>query len=881
MPQTHQFPYCYLCMPTKHPPQVFPPLTNNHWFFDCQYKQEIWKTVWFRTFLFPTVPFEALKSFVYRLIPIPDTEYKKPLLHAISTHQIIGITLQHIWSRLIVKNLPKELSEEKFREHFSKKGEVTDAKLMKTKWGASRKFGFIGYKTEKAAEEAMAYFNNTFINTSRIVVEKAIAYGSQELPRAWSKYSETSSAYQRMHGKKEDEFKVEETEAFKSKQNGEKQEFIDQLKNAEKNDPKLKEYLDVMSSRAKSKTWGNDETAVEQNTEETKVDYVGSDDDLYDDLPAKKSNDTNEDADMEEAVEEDEEMEDENEDKDESDKKSKKKSEKKKVAFTEETEPVQDEKIEEAKPSKDSNPRQVIEDTGRLFIRNLPYSCTEEDLRTLFEPFGPLSEVHMPIARDTKKSKGYAYILYLIPDHAIKAFDSLDMKTFQGRLLHILPANEKPPQKEEDILGVNGTKLSAVKKEKERKRKSLAGNDFNWNSLYMSADAIAESISDRLGVSKSDVLNANADNMAVRLALAETQIVNETKEFFEKHGIVLDTFGKKDRSETVILVKNIPYGTSEDDLRELFGKFGELGRVLIPPAKTIAVVEFLEPSEARNAFRSLAYRRYKDTLIYLEKAPSGLFRDKFTAQEKAKEEEGEKEKKPTTGSELLESNDQDDGDDIATLFVKNLSFNTTADTLRNSFKGISGYRSSRINVKPDAKNPGKMLSMGYGFIEFNSRASAEKALNAMQGTQLDGHALELKFSNHKSDSGTKKSKTPETTKLVVRNVPFEATDKDLRELFGTYGQLKSLRMPKKFNGGHRGFAFLDFLTKQEAKNVFNNMGNIHLYGRHLVLEWAQEDDGVDALRQKTGKHYAKEESLGGRTKRQKVDLDGDDDDMLE
>ncbi len=82
-----------------------------------------------------------------------------------------------------------------------------------------------------------------------------------------------------------------------------------------------------------------------------------------------------------------------------------------------------------------------------------------------------------------------------------------------------------------------------------------------------------------MGVSKSEVLNADANNMAVRLALAETQIVNETKEFFEKHGIVLDTFGKKERSETIILVKNIPYGTTEEDMRELFGKYGELGRV--------------------------------------------------------------------------------------------------------------------------------------------------------------------------------------------------------------------------------------------------------------------------------------------------------------
>ncbi|CAO3643623.1 unnamed protein product [Mucor fragilis] len=788
-------------------------------------------------------------------------------------------------SRLIVKNLPKELSEEKFREHFAKKGEVTDAKLMKTQWGASRKFGFIGYKTEAAAEAAMKYFDNTYINTSRIHVEKAIAYGSENLPRAWSKYSEGSSAHDRMTGasKKKAEFAVEETDAYHDKQRKEREEFINKL-NAEKSDPKLKEYLDVMSSRSKSKTWANDDSAAQEEKAKedtsTKVDYQGSDDELYDDLPPK--NDTKEtekeDVDMKENEEEEEE-----EDSMEVDAKEKKS--KKTTATTTTSEPAVATEAEKAPVhTKSDNPKELIEDTGRLFVRNLSYACTEQDLRDLFEKYGSLSEVHMPIARDTKKSKGYAYILYLLPEHALKAYEALDMKTFQGRLLHIIPAEEKPPAKEEDILGVNGTKLSAVKKDKEKKRRNLAGNDFNWNSLYMSADAIAESIADRLGVDKSEVLNADADNMAVRLALAETQIVNETKEFFEKHGIVLDNFGKKERSETIILVKNIPYGTSEEDMRELFGKFGELGRVLVPPAKTIAVVEFLEPSESRNAFKSLAYRRYKDSLIYLEKAPSNLFRDKFVRDPSAAAKKQEAvEAKPSSAADLLQASDDTvSSDDITTLFVKNLNFSTTAEALRNSFKGITGYRSSRINVKPDAKNPGKTLSMGFGFIEFDSKSNAEKALKAMQGFNLDGHTLELKLSHRKADTGSKKSsKTPETTKLVVRNVPFEATDKDLRELFGAYGQLKSLRMPKKFNGGHRGFAFLDFLTKQEAKNVYDNMGNIHLYGRHLVLEWAQEEDNVDSLREKTGKHYSKEEQIGGRVnKRQKVDLDGDDD-MLE
>jgi multiple RNA-binding domain-containing protein 1 len=65
------------------------------------------------------------------------------------------------------------------------------------------------------------------------------------------------------------------------------------------------------------------------------------------------------------------------------------------------------------------------------------------------------------------------------------------------------------------------------------------------------------------------------------------------------------------------------------------------------------------------------------------------------------------------------------------------------------------------------------------------------------------------------------------------------------------------------------------MTKQDAKNVYDNMSSIHLYGRHLVLEWAAEEEGVEALREKTGKKFSREEQgPGGRGgKRQRVDLD--------
>lgn len=48
--------------------------------------------------------------------------------------------------------------------------------------------------------------------------------------------------------------------------------------------------------------------------------------------------------------------------------------------------------------------------------------------------------------------------------------------------------------------------------------------------------------------------------------------------------------------------------------------------------------------------------------------------------------------------------------------------------------------------------------------------------------------------------------------------------------FRTFGQLKSVRIPHKFDGTHRGFAFIDFVSKPEAKNAMDAL-------RTYVLGW--------------------------------------------
>ena len=77
-------------------------------------------------------------------------------------------------SRLIVKNLPKHLTEDRMKQHFANSGEfvVTDVKIMR-KGAKSRQFGFVGFKSERHAKAALKFFNSTYMDTSKIEMDYA------------------------------------------------------------------------------------------------------------------------------------------------------------------------------------------------------------------------------------------------------------------------------------------------------------------------------------------------------------------------------------------------------------------------------------------------------------------------------------------------------------------------------------------------------------------------------------------------------------------------------------------------------------------------------------------------------------------------------------
>jgi len=52
--------------------------------------------------------------------------------------------------------------------------------------------------------------------------------------------------------------------------------------------------------------------------------------------------------------------------------------------------------------------------------------------------------------------------------------------------------------------------------------------------------------------------------------------------------------------------------------------------------------------------------------------------------------------------------------------------------------------------------------------------------------------------------------------------------------FLLFMQIKSMRLPKKNIGQYAGYAFVEFVTKQEALNAKKALASTHFYGRHLV-----------------------------------------------
>ncbi len=91
-----------------------------------------------------------------------------------------------------------------------------------------------------------------------------------------------------------------------------------------------------------------------------------------------------------------------------------------------------------------------------IFIANLDFGITSEDLKATFSQFGEVTYAHVVYDNKTKKSKGFGYVEMENSDQAIQAIEALNGLDVNGRAIDVKIASPK---------GNRPTKVSKPKKE--------------------------------------------------------------------------------------------------------------------------------------------------------------------------------------------------------------------------------------------------------------------------------------------------------------------------------------------------------------------------------------------------------------------------------
>jgi len=81
----------------------------------------------------------------------------------------------------------------------------------------------------------------------------------------------------------------------------------------------------------------------------------------------------------------------------------------------------------------------------KLYVGNLSFDTTENDLQDLFQQHGPVSEVNLITDRMSGRSRGFGFVTMATPEGAEAAIQALAGKEIQGRALTV---NEARPRED-------------------------------------------------------------------------------------------------------------------------------------------------------------------------------------------------------------------------------------------------------------------------------------------------------------------------------------------------------------------------------------------------------------------------------------------------
>lgn len=191
----------------------------------------------------------------------------------------------------------------------------------------------------------------------------------------------------------------------------------------------------------------------------------------------------------------------------------------------------------------------------------------------------------------------------------------------------------------------------------------------------------------------------------------------------------------------------------------------------------------------------------------------------------------------------------DQAQQFTNVYVKNFGEQYDSDKLQSVFSKFGSILSCKVMTDPEGK------SKGFGFVAFENFEDAEKAVQEMDGQELDGSDLKLTVcrAQKKSERAAELKRRYEQQKaermqryqgvnLYVKNLDDGVDDEMLRKQFEQYGTITSAKVMGDENGRSKGFGFVCFEKPDDATKAVVEMNNKMLGNKPLYVALAQRKE---------------------------------------
>ena len=286
-----------------------------------------------------------------------------------------------------------------------------------------------------------------------------------------------------------------------------------------------------------------------------------------------------------------------------------------------------------------------------------------------------------------------------------------------------------------------------------------------------------------------------------------------------------------------IYVGNMSYSTTEDTVYSFFGRTGAIDRVRMLTSagsdrpRGACVVSFKAAASAEAALRDLNGATLDGRALSLRP----FYKEGPPPREDRQGGYSRAPRQDAPSSRYAQSYDPASAADEPSILVRNLSYATTESTLQGRFGPFGTVESVRMEVYSDTGKP-----KGSAIVTFRAPSSAQAAIQACDGTELDGRTLHLRpyFAKgapaHMGGGGGRAAPHGGAGNgqggvvVQVANLPFTATWRELKDTFNRVGSV--LRADTT-----RGAGTVSFRTMEEAQFAVAQLQGADLGGRPMSL----------------------------------------------